>query len=108
MSPRSNALPGQRRGLFARVALALTSTIALIGAAVLGAFVFIALLGLLVLAAAALWARVAWLRWRLQRSGAMPGQAPGTARVAPGAARRNAVLEGEFEVITPERQRAGR
>jgi hypothetical protein len=107
MNSRSTALPGQRRGLLARVALALASAIVLIGAAVLGAFVFIALLGLFVLAAAALWARVAWLRWRQQRAGAMPRQAPGAPRGAPGSTRANAVLEGEFEVITPERHRAG-
>lgn len=105
MIQRNTALPGQARGPFARIALALTSTVLLVGAAVLGAFVFLALLGLFVLAAAALWARVAWLRWRLRRSGGDASAAPGpsaSARPAP------AVLDGEYVVLSPDGSRGRR
>lgn len=100
MIHRSSALPGHGRGPFARIVLALASTAALVAAAVIGAFVFVALLGLLVLAAAGLWARMAWLRWRLRR-GHPPragGATTGT-RPRPG----GATLEGDYVVITQDR-----
>lgn len=98
MIHRSTALPGHRRGLFARAALALTSALLLVGAAVLGAFVFVALLGLFVLAATALWARVAWLRWRLRRGGKVPGAAvPPGIRQRPG----STTVDGDYVVLTP-------
>jgi hypothetical protein len=105
MIHRSTALPGQRRGLFARIALAVASTVLLVGAAILGAFVFVALLGLFVLAAAALWARVAWLRWRLGRTGAPPGRSPGTTSGPPSQA---SVLEGDYVVLPPDGSRGRR
>jgi hypothetical protein len=106
MIHRNTALPGQARGPFARIALAVASTVLLVGAAVLGAFVFVALLGLFVLAAAALWARIAWLRWRLGRTGARPNGAP--AGASTGARPGPTVLDGDYVVLTPDGSRGQR
>lgn len=105
MNHRSSVLPGHGRGPFARIILALASTAALVAAAVIGAFVFVALLGLLVLAAAGLWARLAWLRWRLRRGQPtrVTGAASGT-RPRPG----GTTLDGDYVVIAPDRGRESR
>jgi hypothetical protein len=105
MIHRRTALPGHGRGPFARVVLAVVSTAALVGAAIVGAFVFVALLGLFVLVAAGLWARVAWLRWRLRRGHAAPGTAGSDrARPRPG----GTTLDGDYVVLPPQPERARR
>lgn len=105
MNTRPTSLPGRGRGLFARIALALGSSLALVVAAVLGAFVFVALLGLFVLVAAALWARIAWLRWRMRRTG-RPVPAPAS-RTGGRSTSDSATLEGEYIVLSPDRDRPG-
>lgn len=103
MNPRPTRLPGRDRGLIARIVLALGSLLAMIGAAVLGAFVFVAVLGLFVLVAVVLWARIAWLRWRARRTSPTPGR---VARTSVRSSAGPATLEGDYIVLTPDRDRS--
>ena len=92
MHQRKQLPSASARNPFARLAASIVSAIALVVAAVLGAFVFLVVLGVVAVLASAIWLRIAWLRRRLRR------QAPAGSRKTD---QPDGTIEGEYRVIDP-------
>lgn len=98
--PHDPRLAGPPRGRLAQLVAGLVSALALVVAAVLGAFVFLAALGVVLITAVAVMVRVAWLRRRLRAAG--QGSSPKATDP------RSGTIDGEYRVIHSPAARADR
>lgn len=108
--------PGKPPGLLARIFFSILAVILLVSAAFLGAMFFLAALGVFFFVSIVVAVRVWWARRQIQaaiRRGETPGWQPGQqsgqqqGRGPQGPDRSNTVIDGEYHVMSEEREGQG-